>query len=99
MNKTSKNTDLKPLIVCELLKIAGSPAKILKRYTIGFDANSLSILRSKMGYRLFGRLIRQSVLNKSFNLHLIQHKQKLKVYSYNIFFVFLNYSLIFWDSV
>jgi short-subunit dehydrogenase len=60
-NKTSKNTDLKPLIVCELLKIAGSPAKNFKRYTIGFDANSLSILRSKMGYRLFGRLIRQSV--------------------------------------
>jgi short-subunit dehydrogenase len=60
--KTSKNKDLKPLIVSELLKIALSPAKNFKRYTIGFDASSLSLLRSKMGYRLFGRLIRQSVL-------------------------------------
>ena len=61
-NKTAKNTDLKPLIIRELLKIAENPAKNFKRYTIGFDANSLSMLRSKMGYRLFGRLIRQSVL-------------------------------------
>jgi NADP-dependent 3-hydroxy acid dehydrogenase YdfG len=60
--KTAKNTDLKPLIIRELLKIAENPAKNFKRHTIGFDANSLSILRSKMGYRLFGRLIRQSVL-------------------------------------
>lgn len=60
--KTAKNTDLEPLIVSELLKIAERPSKNFKRYTIGFDANSLSLLRSKMGYRLFGRLIRQSVL-------------------------------------
>lgn len=61
-NKTAKNTDLKPLIIRELLKIAENPTKNFKRYTIGFDANSLSILRSQIGYRLFGRLIRQSVL-------------------------------------
>ncbi len=61
-NKTAKNTDLKPLIIRELLKIAESPAKNFKRYTIGFDANSLNMLRSKIGYRLFGRLIRQSVM-------------------------------------
>jgi NAD(P)-dependent dehydrogenase (short-subunit alcohol dehydrogenase family) len=60
--KTAKNTDLEPLIVSELLKIAERPSKNFKRYTIGFDANSLSLLWSKMGYRLFGRLIRQSVL-------------------------------------
>jgi NAD(P)-dependent dehydrogenase (short-subunit alcohol dehydrogenase family) len=54
--------NLKHLIVSELLKIAQSPAKNFKRVTIGFDANSLSMFRSKMGYRLFGRLIRQSVL-------------------------------------
>ncbi|UQD57080.1 SDR family oxidoreductase [Flavobacterium sp. K5-23] len=61
-NKTKKNKDLKPQIIRELLKIAENPAKNFKRYTIGFDANSLSILRSRIGYRLFGRLIRQSVL-------------------------------------
>jgi hypothetical protein len=41
-------------------KIAENPPKKFKRYTIGFDANSLSFLRSGIGYRLFGR-IRQSV--------------------------------------
>jgi hypothetical protein len=44
-------------------KIAENPLKNFKRYTIGFDANSLSFLRSGIGYRLFGRIIRQSVLN------------------------------------
>jgi hypothetical protein len=42
-------------------KIAENPPKNFKRYTIGFDANSLSFLRSGIGYRLFGRIIRQSV--------------------------------------
>jgi NADP-dependent 3-hydroxy acid dehydrogenase YdfG len=60
-NKTTKNTDLNPVIIRELLKIAEKPARNFKRYTIGFDANGLSLLRSQMGYRLFGRLIRQSV--------------------------------------
>jgi short-subunit dehydrogenase len=60
-NKTAKNTDLKPQIIRELLKIAESPAKNFKRYAIGFDANSLIMIRSKIGYRLFGRLIRRSV--------------------------------------
>lgn len=60
-NKTKNNTDLKPSIIKQVLKIAENPAKNFKRYTIGFDANSLSMLRSKIGYRLFGRIIRQSV--------------------------------------
>jgi short-subunit dehydrogenase len=60
-DKTKKNTDLKPQIIRELLKIAENPPKNFKRYTIGFDANSLSFLRSGIGYRLFGRIIRQSV--------------------------------------
>ena len=59
--KTKKNTDLKPTIVEEILKIAESPAKNFKRYTIGFDANCLSFLRERVGYRLFGRMIRRSV--------------------------------------
>jgi short-subunit dehydrogenase len=59
--KTKKNTDLKPQIIRELFKIAENPPKNFKRYTIGFDANSLSFLRSGIGYRLFGRIIRQSV--------------------------------------
>ena len=61
-NKTKNNKDLKPDIIRELLKIAENPAKNFRRYTIGFDAKSLNILRSKIGYRLFGRLIRKSVL-------------------------------------
>ena len=59
--KTKKNKDLKPEIIKEILKIAENPAKNFKRYTIGFDANCLRFLREKVGYRLFGRMIRQSV--------------------------------------
>ncbi len=60
-NKTKKNTDLKPLIVSELLKIANNPATNFKRYTIGFDAKGLNLLRNKLGYLLFGRIIRKSI--------------------------------------
>lgn len=59
--KTKKNTDLKSAIIEEILKIAENPAKNFKRYTIGFDANCLSFLRDRVGYRLFGRMIRRSV--------------------------------------
>jgi len=59
--KTKKNTDLKPAIIEEILKIAENPAKNFKRYTIGFDSNCLSFLRDRVGYRLFGRMIRRSV--------------------------------------
>lgn len=61
-NKTKKNKDLKPQIINQIFKIAEKPATKFKRYTIGFDANCLNILRSNLGYRLFGRIIRQSVL-------------------------------------
>lgn len=61
--KTKKNIDLKPLIVSELFKIANNPPRNFKRYTIGFDANLLKTLRAKLGYRLFGRIIRKSVFN------------------------------------
>jgi short-subunit dehydrogenase len=58
--KTKKNKDLQPVIIKEILKIAENPAINFKRYTIGFDANCLSFLRNKVGYRLFGRIIRRT---------------------------------------
>lgn len=60
--KTAKNTDLTPKIIQKLFYIAEHPAKNFKRYTIGFDANLLKILRSKLGYKLFNFIIRKSVL-------------------------------------
>lgn len=60
--KTKKNKNLKPLITQKLLEIAENPAKNFKRYTIGFDANLMRILRSVLGYQLFNSLIRRFVL-------------------------------------
>lgn len=60
--KTAKNTDLTPKIIQKLFYIAENPTKNFKRYTIGFDANLLKILRAKLGYRLFNSIIRKSVL-------------------------------------
>ncbi len=60
--KTAKNKDLLPTIIQKIVKIAEKPPKKFKRYTIGFDANAMKILRSKLGYRLFNSLIRRSVL-------------------------------------
>jgi NADP-dependent 3-hydroxy acid dehydrogenase YdfG len=60
--KTAKNTDLTPKIIQKLFYIAENPTKNFKRYTIGFDANLLKILRSKLGYKLFNYIIRKSVL-------------------------------------
>ncbi|WPR72994.1 SDR family NAD(P)-dependent oxidoreductase [Flavobacterium sp. NG2] len=59
--KTKKNTDLKQSIVEQLFEIAQNPPQDFKRYTIGFDANFLNIIRKRLGYRLFARLIRKSV--------------------------------------
>ena len=59
--KTKKNVDLKQNIIDKLLSIANNPDKNFKKYTIGFDANFLNFLRRKLGYRLFGRIIRKSV--------------------------------------
>jgi hypothetical protein len=36
-----------------------------KRYTIGFDAQFLKILRNLLGYRLFNAIIRLKILNRS----------------------------------
>lgn len=59
--KTKKNKDLKPMIIKKIFKIAENPTPNFKRYTIGFDANFLNTLRSALGYRLFGRIIKYSV--------------------------------------
>ena len=60
--KTAKNKDLLPRITQKVLSIANNPPTKFKRYTIGFDANAMKILRSKLGYKLFNRLVRYSVL-------------------------------------
>lgn len=60
--KTAKNKDLLPTIIQKIVKIAENPPNKFKRYTIGFDANAMKLLRSKLGYRLFNSLIRRSVL-------------------------------------
>jgi NADP-dependent 3-hydroxy acid dehydrogenase YdfG len=60
--KTKKNTNLTPIITQKLLQIAENPTQNFKRYTIGFDANAMRILRAVLGYRLFNSLIRRSVL-------------------------------------
>jgi NAD(P)-dependent dehydrogenase (short-subunit alcohol dehydrogenase family) len=60
--KTAKNQNLLPSITKKILEIAENPPKKFKRFTIGFDANAMKLLRSKLGYRLFNSLIRRSVL-------------------------------------
>lgn len=60
--KTKKNTNLTPLITKTLFDIANNPRKNFTRYTIGFDANVMNFLRSALGYKLFNRIIRKSVL-------------------------------------
>ncbi|WP_366183973.1 SDR family NAD(P)-dependent oxidoreductase [Flavobacterium ovatum] len=59
--KTIKNSDLKNSIIQELYQIAENPPKNFKRYTIGFDANFLNIIRKRLGYQIFARLIRRSI--------------------------------------
>ncbi len=59
--KTKNNVDLKQNILDKLLEVSNNPDKNFKKYTIGFDANFLNLLRRKLGYRLFGWIIRKSV--------------------------------------
>lgn len=59
--KTNKNKNLLPQIVQKIHAIAENPPKKFQRYTIGFDANLMRILRSKLGYRVFNSIIRKSV--------------------------------------
>jgi short-subunit dehydrogenase len=60
--KTSKNKDLLPTITNKIFDIAENPPAKFKRYTIGFDANAMKMMRRILGYRLFNSLIRKSVL-------------------------------------
>jgi short-subunit dehydrogenase len=60
--KSGKNADLPQQIVEKLFSIAENPAKSFRRYTIGFDANIMRILRRILGYKLFNFLIRRFTL-------------------------------------
>lgn len=60
--KTKKNTNLTPQITKTLFRIANNPCKNFTRHTIGFDANAMNFLRSKLGYKFFNYIIRKSVL-------------------------------------
>ncbi len=60
--KSGKNCDLPQQIVEKLFSIAEKPNKSFRRYTIGFDANVMRILRRRLGYRLFNFIIRKFTL-------------------------------------
>lgn len=60
--KSGKNTDLPQQIVEKLFSIAENPNKSFRRYTIGFDAKIMRILRRRLGYRLFNFVIRKFTL-------------------------------------
>lgn len=60
--KSNKNAHLTQDIVQKLYQIAEHPSRTFKRYTIGFDANAMRILRFVLGYRLFNLVIRKAVL-------------------------------------
>ena len=64
LDKSGKNEDLPQQIVEKLFKIAEKPNKNFRRYTIGFDANIMRILRRVMGYKIFNYIIRKFTLNK-----------------------------------
>lgn len=60
--KTSKNKNLTTTIAHKLLAIAENPAANFTRYTIGFDANLMRILRILLGYKLFNYLVKKYLL-------------------------------------
>ena len=64
LDKSGKNENLPQQIVEKLFKIAEKPNKNFRRYTIGFDANIMRILRRVMGYKIFNYIIRKFTLNK-----------------------------------
>lgn len=64
LDKSGKNEDLPQQIVEKLFKIAEKPNKNFRRYTIGFDANIMRILRRVLGYKIFNYIIRKFTLNK-----------------------------------
>ncbi len=60
--KSGKNNKLPQQIVEKLFSIAENPNKNFRRYTIGFDANLMRILRRRLGYRIFNFIIRKFTL-------------------------------------
>lgn len=60
--KSGKNADLPQQIIEKLFLIAENPNKNFRRYTIGFDANVMRILRRRLGYRVFNFIIRKFTL-------------------------------------
>ena len=60
--KSGKNPDLPQQIVEKLFSIAENPNKNFRRYTIGFDANMMRILRRILGYKIFNFIIRKFTL-------------------------------------
>ncbi|OWP85334.1 SDR family NAD(P)-dependent oxidoreductase [Flavobacterium davisii] len=62
LKKQSKNTNLINDIVETFFAIANKPRVKFTRYTVGFDANAMSTLRSVLGYRIFNKIIRKQVL-------------------------------------
>jgi len=60
--KSGKNCDLPHQIVEKLFSIAENPNKNFRRYTIGFDANLMRILRRLFGYKIFNFIIRKFTL-------------------------------------
>lgn len=60
--KSGKNADLPQQIVEKLFMIAENPNKSFRRYTIGFDAKLMRILRRRLGYRMFNFIIRRFTL-------------------------------------
>lgn len=57
-----KNKPLIKIVIHKIFTIAEQPAKNFKRYTIGFDARFLKILRNLLGYQLFNAIIRLKIL-------------------------------------
>lgn len=60
--KSGKNCDLPNQIVEKLFSISENPNKNFRRYTIGFDANIMRILRRTLGYKAFNYIIRKFTL-------------------------------------
>lgn len=60
--KSGKNCELPQEIVEKLFSIAENPNKNFRRYTIGFDANLMRILRRFFGYKIFNFIIRKFTL-------------------------------------
>lgn len=62
VKNSGKNANLPQQIVEKLFQIASNPNKNFRRYTIGFDANVMRILRRILGYKLFNLVIRRFTL-------------------------------------